>query len=207
MIITADDFKKYLNENNITLDTPNNLIVKKEIPNDHSSLIHIQSEQDYNEYITIEFSLKFQHHEFEPEGRVFQREFAIEHHPENKSTHTKPHLQFYIHGTNDDNKVGDLWLTLELENDDEYESCIKGFLTMLDDIADICKEGLDEELLNTRLLETLTAEKQLLLAKIKNSLLNNKLEYTNSEGVKMIITPENIPKITARDNTLIPFFK
>lgn len=202
MTITAQNFKKFLNEHNITVNEPTAIVVSK-ATSDHRSSITITNSSDVVEEITIEFSLRFEHHEFQEET-IFQRDFAIEHHPEDKSRHAKPHLQIKIHGSQSHNKVGQLWLTLELEYDEEYERCIKGFICVLENIADICKEDLDKELLNLEEVKKIRPEEDFLLEKAKTSLEKNGIEYKDADGNKLIVTSENIAEIIQKDPTLKP---
>ena len=202
MIINAQDFKEYLNKNNLKRDTLNAVLVKKQFSDDSNSSILITNEPDYREQINIEFSMRFEHHEYQKET-VFQRDFAIEHHPPEKSEHTDPHLQIKIHGNDSNDKVGKLWLTLTLKDDEEYERCIKGFICVLDEITHICKKNLDKELLDLSEIKKIQPEKEFLMNKVKESLEANGIKYKPSEGKKYVISGKNISKILKQDKTLI----
>jgi hypothetical protein len=201
----AEDFVIYLNPESIQQSQPNIVLAKAEGDDDYKSTILIKSTQNYEEQITIEFSTRFEHHEFSPDSCIFQREFAIEHHPEDTSTHTKPHLQLRIHGSEEE-KVGKIWLTLELESDEEYETCIKGFFCILESIAENCRKELGEELLDLEELDKIEDSKQFLLNKIKETLQNNGLEFESPNGQKEQIYFDGINKITSQDKSLLPLF-
>ena len=207
MTISADDFKVYLNPENVRFDSLDHVKVIKHVPGDHTSSIAIRSERDFHTQITIEFSLKFEHHKYEPKETVFQKEFFIEHHPKEKSRHSKPHVQIHIHGADSENKVGKVWINLELDGDGQYKTCIKGFFNVLDEIINRCKEGLDIELLNKELVQSLTSERELLLSKIKESLRNRSIEYKPPKGKTIILTPSNIARLLGKDKTLLPLFE
>ena len=204
--IKAEDFKEFLNPLQIKRDGPDAVFVEVNVPNEYTSSILIQSKRDYIERITIEFSVKFSHHEHEEEG-MFQREFSIEHHPPERSRHDKPHLQFHIHGLNPEQKVGKIWLTLDLESDEEYEKCIEGFFYVLEEIAEICRDDLDDKLLNKPEIYKLTKQKELLLSKIQESLKTKGIEYEFPDGTEEKIYQDNIEKITSQDKTLIPLLE
>lgn len=206
MIINAEDFKEYLNDENIVIDEQTTILVEKDFLDKTKSSILITNKPDYREQINIEFTMRFAHHKYQEE-KIFQRDFAIEHHPPDKSRHNKPHLQIKIHGPENEDKVGKLWLTLILREDDddkEYEKCIKGFMYALDEIADICKDGLDEELLNTEKIEELKPEKEFLMNKIKESLETKGIEFQSPEGETYFVTGEKTSKLIAQDKTLKP---
>ena len=118
MIINAEDFKKYLNKENIKRDEQTAILVEKRFSKKSKSSILITNEPDYRKQINIEFTMRFKHHEYQKES-IFQRDFAIEHHPPNKSRHDKPHLQIKVHGPKNEDKIGKLWLTLMLKEDNE----------------------------------------------------------------------------------------
>ena len=111
-------FKKYLK--NITIDTEDTAVVIIEKEN-YKAIILMESRLDYKERIAIEFSIKFEYKK-EHKEKIFQREFKIEHHPEEKSTHTRPHVQIYGHGPIKEDKVGELWITLPIEKEEDYIS-------------------------------------------------------------------------------------
>lgn len=202
IFVTASEYKEYLNPESIKQDEEN-LVLAEVNSDEFNSSILITTENDYKELITIDLRVKFKHHDKSDEG-IFQREFSIEHHPENKSRHEKPHLQFHIHGFNPDQKIGKLWLTLDLDNDEEYESCIKGFFSVLEDIADSCNEQLDDKLLNKIEISKLSEQRTLLLSKVKSTLETKGIECHFSDGEKEIIFLRDIGKLTSKDKTLIP---
>ena len=124
--IDLNQFKKYLK--NIAIDTEDTavVIIEKE---GYKAVILMESRLDYKERITVEFSIKFEYKK-EHKEKIFQREFKIEHHPEDKSTHTEPHVQIYGHGPATEDKVGELWITLPLEKEEDYIKCIEGFFNI-----------------------------------------------------------------------------
>jgi len=160
--IDLNQFKKYLK--NITIDTEDTAVVVIEKKN-YRAVMLMESRMDYKERITIEFSIKFEYKR-EQKEKVFQREFKIEHHPEDQSTHTKPHVQIYGHGPAAEDKVGELWITLPIENEEDYVKCIEGFLNILPDMVSSCEEGLESDMLNIELLKDLEKQKVFLLTKI-----------------------------------------
>jgi small nuclear ribonucleoprotein (snRNP)-like protein len=164
------------------------------------------TEYHYKEQYTIRFTLKFEHKKYGLTGQIFQKEFIIEHHSEEKG-HKGPHLQLHIHGPAPEEKVGEIWITLQLKNEKEYIGCIKGFLHTLKTVINKCEPGLEEEILNIKEIETLITERQLLLTKIFESLNTKGIEYQPSNKNKIHLTPKNITKILEKDITLIPFFK
>ncbi|MBU1199151.1 MAG: hypothetical protein KKF46_06715 [Nanoarchaeota archaeon] len=202
--INADDFKEYLNPKNMKPGSPDTVFVEVSVPDEYTSSILVRSQQDYDERVTIDFTVKFKHHEHQEEGKIFQREISIEHHQEDKSQHDKPHVQFHIHGANPDQKVGHLWLMLDLDDADQYEKCIEGFFPVLKDIVHICREDLDEALLNKEEIDKLGSQRQLLLEKIQKSLQTRGIEYEFPGGHKEQIFFKDIDKITSQDRTLIP---
>lgn len=201
----AEDFAIYLNPESIKQNQPNIVLAKAQENENYKSTILIKSTQDYEEQITIEFSTRFEHHELSSDICIFQREFALEHHPEDISRHTKPHLQLRIHGSEEE-KVGKVWLTLELDSDDEYETCIKGFFCVLEKIAENCKKELGEELLDLDELKKLEDSKLFLLNKVKETLQTNGLEFESPDGKKEQIYFDKINKITSQDKSLLPLF-
>lgn len=200
-MINPSDFRDYLNQENITEETPNILLVKKEVPAEYKSSILIKNELDYEELITLEFSVRFEHHEYN-ENSIFQRQFAIEHHSKN-STHTKPHIQIKIHG-DQEQKVGQLWLILELESEDEYEDYIKGFFSLLEDIMRYCRVDICKDLLDEEKISTLIQERDLIIGRIRNTLVKNGIKYEFPDGTTKQIYLDNIEEVTLQDPTLIP---
>lgn len=207
IFIKADDFKEFLNPSQIKEERPDLVLAEKIVPEEYTSSILIKSKRDHNELITIAFTLKFLHREHQEEGDIFQREFSIEHHEADKSRHDTPHLQFHIHGANPDQKIGKLWLTLDLENDEEYEQCIEGFFYVLEDIAHACREELDDDLLNKTEIHKLTAQRTLLSEKIQETLITRGIEYEFPNGSTETIYLEGIERITSQDKTLIPLLE
>ncbi len=208
MIINAEDFKKYLNEDNLKIDEPQQLLVETKFSNRSKSSILITNDADYREQINIEFIMKFKHHQYQDEN-VFQRDFSIEHHPLGKSDHDKPHLQIKIHGPAKEDKIGKIWLTLILNEDDddlEYEKCIKGFMCVLEEITEICKEGLDKELLDLKQIEELKPDKEFLMYKIKESLETDGIEFLSAEdgSKRNFVTGKDISDIIKLDKILKP---
>jgi hypothetical protein len=203
--IDIENFVKFFNQAKIQFRT--NEVVTINISNiDFSASLIMRSQHDYKENYTIEFVLKFDHKKHSREGYIFQREFTIEHHPEQKSSHTKPHVQLHIHGPSPKEKVGELWITLPLKTEKEYTACIEGFLLILKKVINICEPGLEKFMLNTREIEKLARQKDFLIQKITESLVANGIEYENPEGKKTFLSPQNINSIVTKDQTLLPFF-
>lgn len=204
--MNAEDFKEYLNENNIERSTPTRIFVKTEEQGKCKSSILIRNEANYREQINIEFAIKFQYTKYEEEEN-FQRMFTIEHHHEAKSTHTDPHLQIKIHGPKGNDKIGQLHIILNLNKDnedEEYETCIRGFIYKLEEIISITKEGLDKELLNTIKIQELQYEKQFLMSKIEDSLKTKGITLKFPNKTQQTISKEQITQLMKQDKTLQP---
>jgi len=202
--IDPADFQECFNRNHLVSSHENVVLVQASGKGFRSSIL-FRREHDYGGQITIEFLLKFAHHEHE-EGRVFQREFSIEHHPE-RSGHALPHLQFHIHGPQEENKVGRAWVTIALKNDDEYVSCIKGFIGLLAEVAEACRPGLSGELLDLAVVNRFGKERRLLLDKVAASLKSDGVEYQYPNGERAFLTPKNVEAVARQDFSLLPFFK
>lgn len=207
IFVKADDFKEFLNPLHITRDSPDIVLVEKNTPKIHDSSILIRSERNHNELVTINFTVRFKHHEHQEGGNIFQREISIEHHPTEESRHDQPHLQFHIHGVNPGQKVGKLWLTLNLENDSEYERCIEGFFSVLADIAQNCRPALDDELLNKPEVKKLAKQRISLWQKTVDSLRTRGAEYEFPDGHRETIYIDDIKRITSQDRTLVPLLE
>src|SRR3989338_7299728 len=156
--IDLNQFKKYLK--GITIDTEDTAVVVIE-KNDYRATILMESRVDYKKRITLELSIKFEYKKKQKE-KIFQREFKIEHHPEEKSTHTKPHVQIYGHGPLHEDKVGELWITLPIETEEDYIRCIEGFLNILPEMINLCEKCLEKDMLNCGLLQNLKVQKEFL---------------------------------------------
>jgi hypothetical protein len=200
--IDVNQFKKYLK--NMIIDTENAAVSLVDLK-DFKAVILMESRMDYKERITVEFSIKFEYKR-EKETKVFQREFKIEHHLPDKSIHSKPHVQIYGHGPNSMDKVGELWITLDIEDEGQYVACIEGFLNLLPRIIDLCEQGLADSLLNIELLENLKAKKDFLKLKINESLKSNLIQFKDVKGNKFIVDPKKLPTLLEKDKLLIPFF-
>jgi len=206
IFIDPANFEIYFNLNNVgvrTIDTYSVDIQKEDV---YASLI-MQAIQDYKEYVTIEFVLRFENKKITSEGRVFQREFSIEHHPPEKSQHTEPHIQLYIHGPLFEEKIGKLWINLPLENKEAYNKYIKGFFFILKEIIEKCDPGLEKSILNTREVMRLTEQKNYLKRNINYSLKHNKIEYKPPEGKSRILKFQELPMLLKKDTSLILFFR
>ncbi|MBU0629192.1 MAG: hypothetical protein KKC75_08450 [Nanoarchaeota archaeon] len=201
-LIDFNQFKKYLK--NITIDTEDTAVVIIEKPNYRATIL-MESRLDYRERITVEFSIKFEYKRQHKE-KIFQREFKIEHHPEDKSTHTRPHVQIYGHGPVKKDKVGELWITLPIEKEEDYVKCIGGFLNILQDMITLCEEGLENDMLNISLLKELEKQKEFLLIKINESLKNELIEFKDPEGKKLIVNPKKLLRLLDQDRILLPLF-
>lgn len=200
--IDINQFKKYLK--NITIDTEDAAVVTIEKENYRATIL-MESRLDYKERVTVEFSIKFEYKK-EYKEKIFQREFKIEHHPEDKSTHTKPHVQIYGHGPIKENKVGELWITLPLETEEDYTKCIEGFLNILQRMISLCEKGLESDMLNIELLQNLEKQREFLLEKINESLRNELIEFKDIEGRRLIIDPKRLPRLLEQDKMLLPLF-
>lgn len=200
--IDLNQFKKYLK--NITIDTEDTAVVVIE-RKDYKATILMESRLDYKERITIEFSIKFEYKK-EYKEKIFQREFKIEHHPEDKSTHTAPHVQIYGHGPATEDKVGELWITLKIKKEEDYIKCIKGFLNILSKMISLCERGLEKDMLNIKLIKNLEKHKGFLLTKINESLKNELIEFKDAKGRRLIVDPKKLPRLLKQDKILIPLF-
>lgn len=78
---------------------------------------------------------------------------------------------------------------------------------MLEEIAEHCREGLDDALLNTEALHELTAQKQLLLGKVQESLATRGIEYEFPSGEKKILFTKDLDQVTSQDQALLPLLK
>jgi hypothetical protein len=204
IFIDTTQFREYFNQEYINIDTLEEIGVKVEDSDRNTSILVMKSKQDYDTHFTIKFKLSFEHKKSK-EGKVIQKEFSIEHHPANK-IHFNPHLQFRIHGPVPENKVGEMWITLDLDKDDDYVSCIKGFFFILEEVIKKCESGLEEKILDITEVRKLEKCKENLNLKVQFSLKNNKIEYVNPEGEKIYLNPKTLTPILEKDNTLLPFF-
>lgn len=200
--IDLNRFKKYLK--NITIDTEDTAVVTIEKENYTASIL-MESRIDYKQRVTVEFSIKFEYKK-ELKQKIFQREFKIEHHPEEKSTHTQPHVQIYGHGPASEDKVGEIWITLPIHDEKEYVACIEGFLNVLPRMIHLCEKELEKDMLNLELLKHLTKQRIILLSKINESLVKELIEFRNAQGQKLLVNPQNLPKLLDQDKILLPLF-
>lgn len=200
--IDLNQFKKYLK--NITIDTEDTAVVVIE-KEDYKATILMESRLDYKERITIEFSIKFEYKK-EKKEKILQREFKIEHHPEDKSAHTKPHVQIYGHGPAKEEKVGELWITLPIEREADYVRCIEGFLNILPKMINLCEKGLEKDMLQTELLKALDEQRKFLTAKINESLKNELIEFKDADGRKIVVDPKRLKRLLEQDRILLPLF-
>jgi len=200
--IDLGQFKKYLK--NITIDTEDTAVVVIERP-DYRATILMESRTDYKERTTVEFSIKFEYKKAEKQ-RIFQREFKIEHHPEDKSTHTEPHIQIYGHGPLKEEKVGELWITLPIKEENEYVRCIEGFLNILPKIINLCEKGLEKDMLELELIKNLEEQKEFLIDKINESLNNELIEFKDVQGKRLIVDPKRLPRILEQDKIIKHLF-
>ena len=173
---------------------------------DFSAILLMRSEHDRVNDYTIEFVLKFEHKKYGEVGSILQKEFKIEHHTDDKSKHIKPHVQLHIHGPLVDNKIGEMWINLDLKDETEYLKCIEGFFYLLEEVINLCEDGIAGNILNIEEVKKLDVEKKILLDKINHSLQNNEIEYKDPNGKTTILNPRRMRRIVDKDNTLLPFF-
>ncbi|MDP2749343.1 MAG: hypothetical protein Q8O89_00750 [Nanoarchaeota archaeon] len=204
--IDIDSFIGLLNYAHLTGKSPEAATVKVE-GKDFTAFLIMKTEQDYKQNFTIEFLLKFEHKKRDEKDEIFQREFKIEHHPKEKSRHTEPHVQLYIHGPGKSDKVGELWITLPLETEEEYSDCIKGFFYILEEIIGKCERNLEKQMLNLTEIKKLAEQKKFLKSKIALSLKSKGIEYQNPDGEKIILSPKNVNEILSKDQSLLSFFE
>jgi len=203
--IDMGNFITYLNQKHIVAKSTEITTVSASGTGFTAFLI-MKSKQDYRENFTVEFVLKFEYKKNKQEGAVLQKEFKIEHHPEEKSRHTDPHVQLYIHGPAEGDKLGEMWINLPLKEEKEYIKCIEGFFYVLEDVIKKCEIGLEKELLDVEEIKKLLEPKKFLIGMIKHSLENKGIEYQNPKGEKMILKPGKLDRLLEKDQSLLPFF-
>ncbi len=199
--LNIQEFLPFFNQENlVSTGTAGSVTVKDE---DYTASLAMRGQQSLNENHTVRFTLKFEHKRHLAE-QVFQREFLIEHHHDER--HGGPHVQVHIHGPAPEHKVGELWMTLPLATEEDYTRCIKGFFNALEPVIESCQPGLVDELLNREEVERLTKERAFLVAKISESLRNKGIEYKDARGNKTLLAPANVERLIRRDATIEPLF-
>ena len=204
-LIDTNNYLEYLNEN-ATVSYGSGTAVVAVKGDGYSGSLLMRTEQDTKNNVTLKFNLKYEYNEYPDGVMAFQREFMIEHHPGDKSVHVEPHVQICIHGPKADNKVGEIWITLELKNDEEYKSCIKGFFYVLEEVMKACKDGIEKELLNVNEVNKLKEQRTFLIGKIKDSLLTNGIELKSSKDEKITINANKLKQLLKKDQSLLPLF-
>ena len=123
-----------------------------------------------------EYSLRIEtHHE---EEQYIHRKYAIEHHPQ-QDKHNSPHLQFKFHTE----EVGTFWLHLNLQNLEEYQKAILGFIYKIKNVlSDLerFKTGITEEIMILDEVNKLEKEGQFLSLKISESITNSQIEFDDN---------------------------
>jgi hypothetical protein len=123
-----------------------------------------------------EYSLRIEtHHE---EEQYIHRKYAIEHHPQ-QDKHNFPHLQFKFHTE----EVGTFWLHLILQNSEEYQKAILGFIykikCVLSDLEKF-RTGITEEIMILDEVNKLEKEGEFLSLKISESIAHSQIEFDDN---------------------------
>ena len=113
------------------------------------------------------------------EENVIHRNYAIEHHLEQQK-HSSPHLQFKFHTE----EIGTFWIELDLENQEEYEKAILGFIYKVKNVlGDLEKyrKGITNEIMILEQVNKLHAEGEFLAEKVSESIENSRIEFDRTD--------------------------
>jgi len=157
--------------------------------------------QDPNEE-EYRFRIKTRHKE---EEIIIHRDIAIEHHqPRAIHPHGYEHLQFKLYSEG----FGKIRIDLDIKDENEYKSCILGFLSILKDLIayfDEYHKDIVKEILNIEMFNELDNDRNFLIKKISASLNESRIEIDNDKGIK-VVNKDSLEDLK-KNEALLPFFE
>jgi hypothetical protein len=135
-----------------------------------------------------------------------QRRFSLERHIDDG--HEGVHIQINYHLVDNDMKIGRLYITLEINEDEELLKISEGFVYTLYEIINGINsdfEKITNEIFNTSLFSKIKDNKDLLIDKINESLLNQQIliKSIDRDELKILEGKDFLQLITKRKE-LIP---
>ncbi|MCK5772910.1 MAG: hypothetical protein KAH57_03910 [Thermoplasmata archaeon] len=139
-------------------------------------------------------------------GAFPQRRFSIERHT--TSGHEGVHVQINYHLINNEMDIGRLYITLEIDTDEELLNVAEGFVYTLYEILRSINDDMEkiaEYIFCVEMLGRIIDKKRYLVEKMAESLKNNRIQISNSQKKTVtVMEGKDFIKLLEERKELIP---